>query len=80
MLVNTGGFVETVLLRDPDRVEDYVVEAADVGFDIVEVSSGFLSVDTEDLVAITELVQEHGLKAKPEISVQFGAGGTSTRG
>lgn len=78
VLVNTGGFIETVLLRDPDRIEDYITEAADVGFDILEISSGFLSIDTEDLVAITELVQEHGLKAKPEISVQFGAGGTST--
>jgi phosphosulfolactate synthase (CoM biosynthesis protein A) len=78
MLVNTGGYIETVLLRNPDRIEDYITEAADVGFDVLEISAGFLSIDTEDLVAITELVQEHGLKAKPEIGVQFGAGGTST--
>jgi phosphosulfolactate synthase (CoM biosynthesis protein A) len=78
VLVNTGGYIETVLLRNPDRIEDYITEAADVGFDVLEISAGFLSIDTEDLVAITELVQEHGLKAKPEIGVQFGAGGTST--
>lgn len=78
VIVNTGGYIETVLLRDPDRIEDYINEAAEVGFDVLEVSSGFLSVDNQDLVAITELVQEYGLKAKPEVSVQFGAGGTSS--
>jgi phosphosulfolactate synthase (CoM biosynthesis protein A) len=44
----------------------------------VEISSGFIAIDTDDLVELTELVQEHGLKAKPEINVQFGAGGASS--
>jgi len=78
VLVSTGGFVEHVLVRDNDRVEDYVAEAAELGFDIVEISSEFLAIDADDLVALTELVQEHGLKAKPEINVQFGAGGASS--
>ncbi|WP_254521578.1 phosphosulfolactate synthase [Natrinema caseinilyticum] len=76
--VSTGGFIEHVLIRDPDHVERYVEEAADLGFDIVEVSSGFLAIDVDDAVALTELVQETGLKAKPEINVQFGAGGASS--
>jgi phosphosulfolactate synthase (CoM biosynthesis protein A) len=78
VMVSTGGFVENVLVRDHDHVEDYVAEAAELGFDVVEISSGFLAIDSEDLVAMTELVQNHGLKAKPEINVQFGAGGAST--
>jgi phosphosulfolactate synthase (CoM biosynthesis protein A) len=78
VMVSTGGFVENVLVRDHDHVEDYVAEAAELGFDVVEISSGFLAIDSEDLVAMTELVQDHGLKAKPEINVQFGAGGAST--
>ncbi|WP_435335945.1 phosphosulfolactate synthase [Haloarchaeobius sp. TZWWS8] len=78
VMVSTGGFIENVLVRDHDHVEDYVTEAADLGFDIVEVSSGFLAIDTDDMVALTELVQYHGLKAKPEINVQFGAGGASS--
>jgi phosphosulfolactate synthase (CoM biosynthesis protein A) len=76
--VSTGGFIEHVLVADHDHVEDYVTEAAELGFDIVEISSGFLAIDTADLVALTELVGEHGLKAKPEINVQFGAGGASS--
>jgi len=76
--VSTGGFVETVLVRDHALVEEYVVEAAELGFDVVEISSGFLAIDTEDLVALTGLVTDHDLKAKPEINVQFGAGGASS--
>ncbi|WP_254768186.1 phosphosulfolactate synthase [Salinilacihabitans rarus] len=76
--VSTGGFVEHVLIRDHDQVERYVEEAAELGFDIVEVSSGFLAIDVDDAVALTELVQDHDLKAKPEINVQFGAGGASS--
>ncbi|MFC5972423.1 phosphosulfolactate synthase [Halomarina salina] len=76
--VSTGGFVEHVLAADRDNVEAYVEAAGELGFDIVEVSSGFLAIDTEDMVALTELVQDHGLKAKPEVNVQFGAGGASS--
>jgi phosphosulfolactate synthase (CoM biosynthesis protein A) len=76
--VSTGGFVENVLVRDHDQVEAYVAEAGELGFDIVEVSSGFLAIDAGDTVALTELVRDHGLKAKPEINVQFGAGGASS--
>jgi phosphosulfolactate synthase (CoM biosynthesis protein A) len=76
--VSTGGFIEHVLVADHDHVEDYVAEAGELGFDVVEISSGFLAVDVADLVALTELVDEHGLKPKPEINVQFGAGGASS--
>ena len=76
--VSTGGFIEHVLVADHAHVEDYVAEAGELGFDIVEISSGFIAVDTDDLVALTELVADHGLKPKPEINVQFGAGGASS--
>jgi phosphosulfolactate synthase (CoM biosynthesis protein A) len=76
--VSTGGFIENVLVKDHNHVEEYVAEAGELGFDIVEISSGFLAIDTDDMVALTELVQDHGLKAKPEINVQFGAGGASS--
>ena len=76
--VSTGGFVENVLVKDHDKVERYVEEAGNLGFDIVEISSGFIAIDTDDLVELTELVQDHGLKPKPEINVQFGAGGASS--
>ncbi|MFB6253582.1 MAG: phosphosulfolactate synthase [Halobacteriaceae archaeon] len=76
--VSTGGFIENVLVKDPDLVEDYIVEAGELGFDIVEISSGFLAIDTDDLVELTQLVADHGLDPKPEINVQFGAGGASS--
>ncbi|QIB74306.1 phosphosulfolactate synthase [Halogeometricum borinquense] len=75
--VSTGGFIENVLVRDNDKVEEYVAEAEKLGFDIVEISSGFLAIDTDDLVSLTELVADYNLKPKPEINVQFGAGGAS---
>lgn len=78
VMVSTGGFIENVLVRDNDLVEAYVDEAEELGFDIVEISSGFLAIDPDDLVELTELVVEKGLKAKPEINVQFGAGGATS--
>ncbi|MFB6206429.1 MAG: phosphosulfolactate synthase [Haloglomus sp.] len=75
--VNTGGYIENVLIRDNDKIEQYVEECARVGFDIVEISSGFLAIDSDDMVRMTELVAEKGLEPKPEINVQFGAGGAS---
>lgn len=75
--VSTGGFIETVVTRGPEAVDRYLEECAALGFDIVEVSSGFLSIPAEDLVRLTRKVREAGLEAKPEINVQFGAGGAS---
>ena len=76
--VSTGGFIELVLTQGPDAVDAYLRECKDIGFDIVEISSGFLTIPNGDLVRLTEQVQKLGLKAKPEVGIQFGAGGAST--
>ncbi|MYL23770.1 phosphosulfolactate synthase [Halomonas alkaliantarctica] len=76
--VSTGGFIERVLERCPEKVDDYLKECKRLGFDVVEISSGFLAIPQDDLVRLTERVIKHGLKAKPEVNVQFGAGGTSS--
>lgn len=78
VMVSTGGFIEHILERCPEKVDDYLAECRKLGFDIVEISSGFLAMPKDDLVRLTERVIKHGLKAKPEINVQFGAGGTSS--
>jgi len=78
VLVSTGGFIEHVLTRGPQAVRAYIEECQRIGFDIVEISSGFISVPHDDLVRLTERVQAAGLKAKPEVGIQFGAGGAST--
>ncbi len=76
--VSTGGFIEYVLTVGPEAVDRYIKECAELGFDIVEISSGFITVPPGDLVRLTGKVQEAGMLAKPEINVQFGAGGAST--
>ncbi|OOP55731.1 MAG: phosphosulfolactate synthase [Candidatus Brocadia carolinensis] len=75
--VSTGGFIEYVLTQGTEAVNRYLLECKEVGFDIVEISSGFIAVPEEDLVRLVEKVQKAGLIAKPEVGIQFGAGGAS---
>jgi phosphosulfolactate synthase (CoM biosynthesis protein A) len=76
--VSTGGFIEYVLTQGVQAVDRYLDECKAVGFDIVEVSSGFITLPADDLVRLVERVQSKGLKAKPEVGIQFGAGGATT--
>ncbi|GBD16844.1 hypothetical protein HRbin26_01752 [bacterium HR26] len=75
--VSTGGFIERVLLQGPDAVDRYVEECRAVGFDIIEISAGFITLPTDDVLRLIERVQKAGLKPKPEVGIQFGAGGAS---
>ncbi len=77
VLVSTGGFIERVLLQGGEAVRKYVAECKRLGFDIVEISAGFVSIPTDDWLRLIELVRKSGLKAKPEVGIQFGAGGAS---
>lgn len=77
VMVSTGGFIERVLTYGPGAVAGYLKECKALGFDIVEISSGFITVPTDDLVRLVEQVQKAGLKPKPEVGIQFGAGGAS---
>jgi len=77
VLVSTGGFIEYVLTQGADAVHRYVRECKELGFDIVEVSSGFITVPADDLLRLVEEVQKAGMMAKPEVGIQFGAGGAS---
>jgi phosphosulfolactate synthase (CoM biosynthesis protein A) len=45
-----------------------------LGFDIVEISAGFVSLPTDDWLRLIDLVRKSGMKAKPEVGIQFGAG------
>jgi phosphosulfolactate synthase (CoM biosynthesis protein A) len=77
VLVSTGGFIERALTYGPEIVDRYIRECRNVGFDILEISSGFITIPTDDWLRLVEKVKKAGLKAKPEIGVQFGAGGAS---
>ncbi|HEY3860716.1 MAG TPA: phosphosulfolactate synthase [Verrucomicrobiae bacterium] len=75
--VSTGGFIERVLAKDPKLVDRYIHECAELGFDTIEVSAGFITLPMGDWLSLVRKVQEAGLKAKPEVGIQFGAGGAS---
>src|SRR5712691_11264198 len=78
VMVSTGGFIEHVLTQGPEVVDQYIKECRNVGFDILEISSGFITIPTDDWLRLVEKVQKTGLKAKPEVGIQFGAGGATT--
>lgn len=77
VLVSTGGFLEHVLTQGPEAVHRYIQECREVGFDILEISCGFITIPTDDWLRLIEAVQKAGLKAKPEVGIQFGAGGAT---
>jgi len=78
VLVSTGGFIEHVLTQGAEAVHRYIEECRDVGFDILEISSGFITIPVDDWLRLVEKVQKTGLKAKPEVGIQFGAGGATS--
>jgi phosphosulfolactate synthase (CoM biosynthesis protein A) len=77
VLVSTGGFMEFVLGQGSEAVHRYIGECQELGFDIIEISSGFITVPPDDLLRLVDKIQKAGLKAKPEVGIQFGAGGAS---
>jgi phosphosulfolactate synthase (CoM biosynthesis protein A) len=78
VLVSTGGFIEHVLTQGPEAVKLYIKECKELGFDIIEISSGFITIPTDDWLRLVEKVQKAGLKPKPEVGIQFGAGGATS--
>ena len=75
--VSTGGWIENVLRFGPDAIDRYLEEAKTLGFDVIELSAGFISLPTDSLLRLVQKVKKAGLKAKPELGIQFGAGGST---
>lgn len=78
VLVSTGGWMEYVLTQGPSAVEQYIKECKEVGFDIIELSSGFVTFPIDDWIQLIDQVKRAGLKAKPEVGIQFGSGGATS--
>lgn len=76
--VSSGGWIETVLRYGDDAVDHYLKEAKEVGFDVIEISTGFIMLNTSGLLRLVEKVVKAGLKAKPELGLQIGSGGDSS--
>lgn len=77
LLVSTGGFLEHVLTLGAKAVDRCIMECRDLGFDIIEISCGFITIPVDDWLRLIEKVRQCGLKAKPEIGIQFAAGGAT---
>lgn len=79
--VNTGGFIERIVIQNPKNVDHYLNEAKELGFDVIEVSSGMFQHPTDfqlkDQVEIVKKIVKLGLKPKPEITIMSGVGGGS---
>jgi phosphosulfolactate synthase (CoM biosynthesis protein A) len=59
------------------RFVNTLPSARDLDFDTVEISAGFISIPTDDWLRLIEFVRKSGLKPKPEVGIQFGAGGAT---
>lgn len=44
VIVSTGGFIEHVLTQGAAAVRSYIQECKSLGFDVIEVSTGFITV------------------------------------
>jgi phosphosulfolactate synthase (CoM biosynthesis protein A) len=75
--VSTGGWIEYVLRHGIEAVDAYLAEARALEFDVIEISAGFISLAQDDLLRLVEKVRQMGLKPKPELGIQFGAGGAT---
>jgi len=78
--VSTGGWMEYVLTQGAAAVDRYLESCRELGFDVIELSTGFISLPTDDLLRLVERVRNTGLKPKPELGIQFGAGGATKAG
>jgi len=76
--VSTGGWIENVLRFGVEAVDRYIEEAKSLGFDVIELSAGFISLPTDAHLRLVSKVKKAGLKAKPELGIQFGAGGATS--
>jgi phosphosulfolactate synthase (CoM biosynthesis protein A) len=78
VLVSTGGFLERALPLGPRVIDSCLDECRTLGFDTIEVSAGFITAPADDLVTLTKRALDRGFHVKPEVGVQFGAGGGSS--
>jgi phosphosulfolactate synthase (CoM biosynthesis protein A) len=50
--VSTGGWIENVLRFGPEAIDRYLAEAKSLGFDVIEISTGFVSLPVDAVVGL----------------------------
>ena len=70
--VSTGGFLERVLLGGPEVVKRFLGDSKEMGFDIVEISTGVVYLPLADKLNLIQYSKSLGLKPHPEISASYG--------
>lgn len=78
VLVSRGRFIEYVVMRGRVYGPKYLEGCPRFGFYIVEISSGFITLPFDDWLRLVEQTQKAGLKEKPEVEIQFEAGGATS--
>lgn len=56
-------------------VDRYLQKCSSLNFDVIEISTEFLSIPSDDWMRLVDRVLAAGLAPKPECGIQFGAGG-----
>ena len=56
--VSTGSFLEYVLKQGTNAINQYIKECRAIGFDIIEISTGFISLPVDDWLRLVEKVQK----------------------
>src|SRR5262245_9765202 len=62
--VSTGGFIEHVVTRGSEAVSTYIRECKEIGFDVVEISTGFITIPLDDWIRLVKKVRDAGLRPK----------------
>lgn len=73
--VSTGGMIERVIVEGPKAVDQYLKETKNLGFNVVEVSSGLTPIPLEAKISIVKKIVKMGMKAKPVLSFMKGGAG-----
>jgi phosphosulfolactate synthase (CoM biosynthesis protein A) len=68
--VSSGGLLESVIPHGEGAVRAFLEEARELGFTIIEISTGAIALSLADKCALTRATIDAGLKPKPEV---FGA-------
>jgi phosphosulfolactate synthase (CoM biosynthesis protein A) len=72
--VSTGGMLERVAHSGERAVHGFLDECAELGFTMVEVSTGISIMSLADKTRLIKAVARHNLVAKPEVAMTYGAG------